>query len=46
MSALEIFWTCVFIFSTLAFFGVAFIVSVKGIGDVKELFRHLSDENR
>lgn len=44
MGYIEIFWTLVFIFSTLAFFGVAFIVAYRGINDVKELFRHLSDE--
>lgn len=46
MEPLEIWWTIFFIASIAAFFGVALIVSIKGIGDVKKFFRHLSKENK
>ena len=45
MCLLEIFWTLVLIASVAAFFGIAAIVSFKSIGDIKELFHHLSQDN-
>ena len=45
MDGLSIFWTVIFVASLFAFFGVAAIVTIRGWGDVKELFRHLSREN-
>ncbi len=41
MTGLEIFWTILLALSFAAFFGIACLVTVKGIGDIRELFSHL-----
>lgn len=42
MSILGLFWSIILFASMIAFFGIAVIVSIKGVADIKSLFRHLS----
>ena len=42
MTTPEIIWTIVLALSFIAFFGIASIVTVKGLGDIKGLILHLS----
>ena len=41
MNAPEIIWTIILALSFIAFFGIAAIVTVKGLGDIMELLSHL-----
>ena len=46
MEGWNIFWIIVLVLSFLTFWGIAFVVTVKGFGDIKYLLKFLVNQHK